>query len=81
MGTILDRQFVRRAVKGADAVIHSATLHKPHVATHSRQNFVDVNVTGTLNLLEESVAAGVEAFIFTSTTSAFGRALKDFSRA
>lgn len=75
VGTILDRDFVRRALKGADAVIHSATLHKPHVATHARQSFVDVNVTGTLNLLEESLAAGIKVFIFTSTTSAFGRAL------
>jgi UDP-glucose 4-epimerase len=32
-------------------------------------------VTGTLNLLEEAVAAGVRCFVFTSTTSAFGRAL------
>jgi nucleoside-diphosphate-sugar epimerase len=75
VGTILGREFVRRAIKGSDAVIHAATLHKPHVATHARRSFVDVNVTGTLNLLEESVAAGVERFIFTSTTSAFGRAL------
>ena len=37
--------------------------------------FVDTNVTGTLNLLEEAVAAGVGRFVFTSTTSAFGRAL------
>jgi UDP-glucose 4-epimerase len=50
-------------------------LHKPHVATHSRQDFVDTNITGTLNLLEEAVAAGVRSFIFTSTTSVFGRAL------
>src|SRR6201999_288202 len=33
------------------------------------------NVTGTLNLLEEAVAAGVEAFVYTSTTSVFGDAL------
>ena len=36
---------------------------------------MDTNVTGTLNLLEEAVAAGVSRFVFTSTTSAFGRAL------
>ena len=36
---------------------------------------MDTNVTGTLNLLEEAVAAGVGRFVFTSTTSAFGRAL------
>lgn len=74
-GTIIDRAFVREAVQGADAVLHAATLHKPHVATHSRQDFVDTNISGTLNLLEEAVAAGVKAFVFTSTTSAFGQAL------
>jgi len=58
-----------------DVVLHAATLHKPHVATHARQSFVDTNVTGTLNLLEEAVAARVRAFVFTSTTSTFGRAL------
>jgi UDP-glucose 4-epimerase len=57
------------------AVIHSATLHKPHVATHARQDFVDTNVTGTLTLLEAALAAGVRAFVHTSTTSAFGSAL------
>ena len=36
---------------------------------------MDTNVTGTLVLLEEAVAAGVGAFVHTSTTSAFGRAL------
>jgi UDP-glucose 4-epimerase len=36
---------------------------------------VDTNITGTLNLLEEAVVAGVSRFLFTSTTSTFGRAL------
>ncbi|HEV3377348.1 MAG TPA: NAD(P)-dependent oxidoreductase [Thermoleophilaceae bacterium] len=75
VGSIADRAFVRRNVAGVDAVLHAATLHKPHVGSHSRQDFVEVNVTGTLNLLEEAVAAGVGAFVFTSTTSTFGRAL------
>ncbi|MEQ8935188.1 MAG: NAD(P)-dependent oxidoreductase [Amphiplicatus sp.] len=74
-GTVVDRSFVRDAMQGVDAVLHAATLHKPHVATHSRQDFVDTNISGTLNLLEEAVAASVKAFVFTSTTSAFGQAL------
>jgi nucleoside-diphosphate-sugar epimerase len=74
-GSITDREFVSRSMQGIDAVIHAATLHKPHVATHSRQDFIDTNITGTLHLLEEAAAAGVAAFVFTSTTSAFGRAL------
>lgn len=75
VGSIVDRGFVRSCMRGAEAVIHTATLHKPHVVTHSRQDFIDTNVTGTLNLLEEAVSAGARAFVFTSTTSVFGRAL------
>jgi nucleoside-diphosphate-sugar epimerase len=75
VGSITDREFVKRCVRGAETVIHAATLHKPHIATHSRQDFIDTNVLSTLILLEESVAAGVGVFVFTSTTSAFGRAL------
>ncbi len=75
VGSIAERALVRRAIVDADAVLHAATLHKPHVGSHTRQAFVDTNVTGTLVLLEEAVAAGVSRFVFTSTTSAFGRAL------
>jgi UDP-glucose 4-epimerase len=75
VGDIADRTVVRAAMGGVEAVVHAATLHKPHVGSHSRQDFVDTNVTGTLNLLEEAVAAGVSRFVFTSTTSTFGRAL------
>ena len=76
VGSIADRALVRRCVAGADGIVHAATLHKPHVGSHRRQDFVDTNITGTLNLLEEAVAAGVPRFVFTSTTSAFGRALR-----
>jgi UDP-glucose 4-epimerase len=70
--SITDRAGVRRAVTGAQAVLHTATLHKPHLVTHDRQQFVDTNVTGTLIMLEEAARAGVESFVFTSTTSVFG---------
>jgi UDP-glucose 4-epimerase len=75
VGSITDRDFIRRHMAGVTTVLHAATLHKPHVATHSRQDFVDTNITGTLNLLEEAVAVGAKAFVFTSTTSVFGDAL------
>jgi UDP-glucose 4-epimerase len=75
VASITDRAAVRSAVDGADAVVHTATLHKPHVMSHPRQAFVDTNITGTLVLLEQAVAAGVGTFLYTSTTSAFGRAL------
>lgn len=75
VGSISDRACVRHCMAGVDVVLHAATPHKPHVATHSRQDFVDTNITGTLNLLEEAVAAGVKSFVYTSTTSVFGDAL------
>ncbi|TSD88202.1 NAD(P)-dependent oxidoreductase [Mycobacterium sp. KBS0706] len=75
VGSVADRDLVRQAMAGVQAVLHAATLHKPHVATHARQDFVDTNITGTLNLLEAAAAAGIGAFVFTSTTSVFGDAL------
>jgi len=75
VGSIADRAVVRDCVAGADAIVDAATLHKPHVGSHGRQEFVDTNLTGTLNLLEEAIAAGAGRFVFTSTTSTFGRAL------
>src|SRR5262245_45199759 len=75
VGSIIDRELVERAMRGVRVVYHAATLHKPHVATHTRQQFIDTNITGTLTLLEAAAAAGVEAFVFTSSTSVFGDAL------
>lgn len=75
VGSIADAGLVDTCMVGVDTVIHPATLHKPHVATHSRQDFVDTNVSGTLNLLEAAVRHGVQRFIFTSTTSTFGLAM------
>jgi|SRR5450755_1352538 len=75
VGSISDRQFVKQCLIGVEAVLHTATLHKPHVASHNHQDFIDTNITGTLNLLEEAVRNGVKSFVFTSTTSTFGDAL------
>ncbi|KAK7931551.1 NAD dependent epimerase/dehydratase family protein [Apiospora marii] len=81
VGSIADRDFVAslfRRYPTIQHVLHAATLHKPHVDSHSKSDFVDVNITGTLNLLEEAAARkdnAIESFVFTSTTSAFGRAL------
>jgi UDP-glucose 4-epimerase len=74
-GSITDLASVQQCMRGVQAVFHAAGLHKPHLATHDRQAFVDVNITGTLNLLEAAATTGVESFIYTSTTSVFGDAL------
>ncbi len=48
VGSITDVDCVSRAVDGMTVIFHTATLHKPHVATHPKQAFVDTNVTGGL---------------------------------
>jgi nucleoside-diphosphate-sugar epimerase len=63
----LDRRPPRRAPlhAGVDAVL----LRRPagRSGDAQRQDFVDTNITGTLNLLEEAAAAGARAFVYTST--------------
>lgn len=71
VGSVADRPLVERALgeNDIDAVVHAGALHKPDIARYPKQAFVDVNVTGTLNLLEAATAAGCDRFVFTSTTS------------
>ncbi len=75
VGSVADPDFVGRSMRGVDVVMHTATLHKPHVATHSRHAFVETNISGTLNVLEAALATGVSGVVFTSTSSVFGGAL------
>ena len=71
VGSVAERDSVQTAIRdhAIDAVVHAGALHKPDIARRSRSEFLAVNVEGTLNLLEEAVAHGVDRFVFTSTTS------------
>jgi len=70
VGSVADPAVVARAFeRGVEAVVHAGALHKPDIARYPAHAFVDVNVTGTLNLLEAAAAAGHDRFVFTSTTS------------
>lgn len=57
------------AEAGISAVIHAGALHKPDIVRYRGADFVDVNVHGTLNLLEAAVRHRCSRFVFTSTTS------------
>ncbi|KAI1065969.1 hypothetical protein LB507_001157 [Fusarium sp. FIESC RH6] len=79
VGSITDHSFVTDIFMNnpIQHVLHAATLHKPHVESHSKQDFIDTNITGTLFLLEEAAKykETIESFVFFSTTSTFGTAL------
>ena len=76
IGTVAERALIDRTMgeHEIEAVIHGGALHKPDIVRYPRQAFVDVNVSGTLNLIEAAVAAGNDRFLFTSTTSLMIRA-------
>lgn len=76
IGTVADRALIDRTMgeHGIEAIIHGGALHKPDIVRYPRKAFVDVNVSGTLNLIEAAVAAGNDRFLFTSTTSLMVRA-------
>ncbi len=71
VGSIADRDLVMRRVRDnrIEAIIHSGALHKPNIESRANSDFVATNVQGTLNLLDAAVVAGVQRFVFTSTTS------------
>lgn len=82
VGTIADRALVRSAIGDhrIDAIVHGGALHKPNIETHAREEFLNVNVVGTFNLLEEAVAQKISRFVFTSTTSLMvSRAVREAS--
>jgi UDP-glucose 4-epimerase len=80
-GDITDREFILSVTKGADAIVHTCSLHAPHLKTHSSEEFISTNITGTLNLLESAVRNGVGRFVYTSTTSLYGHAMVSMERA
>ena len=63
VGSITDAALVARAMRGVDAVLNTATLHKPHVASHRRLDFIDVNLRGTQTLLDAAAAGEPAAWI------------------
>ncbi|PYE29857.1 MULTISPECIES: NAD-dependent epimerase/dehydratase family protein [unclassified Rhizobium] len=71
--------LLRSAFEGADAVIHVAALHAPHVGSIPDEEFRRVNVGGTRLVAEAAIAAGVKRLVFTSTTALYGYAVSPAS--
>ncbi|KAF1014947.1 MAG: N-acetyl-alpha-D-glucosaminyl-diphospho-ditrans,octacis-undecaprenol 4-epimerase [Stenotrophomonas maltophilia] len=72
---ITDRKALERAVRGVDAVIHTAALHAPHVGLVPDSVFQQVNVQATVALLQLAREAGARRFVLTSTTALYGHAV------
>jgi UDP-N-acetyl-alpha-D-quinovosamine dehydrogenase len=67
-----DAAGLRRALEGVTSVIHlAAYVHRPR-APGDEAAYREVNVDGTVALLDASVAAGIRDFVFVSTVKAVG---------
>ncbi|MHA7774504.1 NAD-dependent 4,6-dehydratase LegB [Roseibium sp. M-1] len=73
-GDIRDPNGVADAVNGADVVLHLASLIAIPYSYHSPDTYVDVNIKGTLNVLQAARRFGVERVVHTSTSEVYGTA-------
>jgi nucleoside-diphosphate-sugar epimerase/2-polyprenyl-3-methyl-5-hydroxy-6-metoxy-1,4-benzoquinol methylase len=71
IGTMTDMEGLSKAVKDIDVVFHLAAVQ--HEMNIPDQVFHDVNVQGTMNILEASVAGGVKRFVHGSTIGVYGK--------
>ena len=63
---------VRRAMDGVDYVVHTAAIHGIHLRDHTASDFYELNLTGTFNVWEAAVEAGVNGVVFSSTMGVYG---------
>jgi nucleoside-diphosphate-sugar epimerase len=73
-GDVANESLLRRALRGVDAIVHTAALHAPHVGIAAASEFRRINVGATRLLAERALAAGIHRFVFTSTTALYGTA-------
>lgn len=71
-GDIRDYWTVIEAVKDVDYVLHQAALPSVQRSVQNPLTSNDVNLGGTLNLLEAARHAGVKKFVLASSSSVYG---------
>jgi nucleoside-diphosphate-sugar epimerase len=71
-GSITDVPTVKRAIADCEFVFHQAALGSVPRSVEQPEHYFNVNVTGTLNVLQTSRAAGVRRVMFAGSSSAYG---------
>ncbi|MGE5106591.1 MAG: NAD-dependent epimerase/dehydratase family protein, partial [Sphingobacteriales bacterium] len=73
---IRDAVKINKITTGFDAIIHTAAIHGKHYElNYPREEFIKTNIDGTFNLLNASVLNGIKKFLYTSTTSIYGKSM------
>ncbi|MBK7666223.1 MAG: SDR family NAD(P)-dependent oxidoreductase [Sphingobacteriaceae bacterium] len=73
-GDVRDPNGVRVAMEGIDTVYHLAALIAIPYSYHSPDNYVDVNIKGTLNILQAARLLNTKRVLVTSTSEVYGTA-------
>lgn len=73
-GDVRDPGSVRSAVRGCEAVLHLAALIGIPYSYQAPHSYVDINVRGTLNVLEAARLEGTTLVVQTSTSEVYGSA-------
>lgn len=73
-GDIRDPYGVKEAMKGCDVVFHLAALIAIPYSYYSPDTYVDVNIKGTLNVLQAARELELEKVVHTSTSEVYGTA-------
>ena len=71
-GDIRDRNLVRKAFEGQDAVVHFAAESHVDRSVKESRIFVETNVLGTQTLLDQAVSSEISHFIHVSTDEVYG---------
>jgi nucleoside-diphosphate-sugar epimerase len=71
-GSILDQDVLKKVTEGVDYVFHQAALGSVPRSVELPRLYSDVNIMGTLNVLEAARAAGVKRVMFAASSSAYG---------
>ncbi|MGD0335940.1 MAG: SDR family oxidoreductase [Candidatus Omnitrophota bacterium] len=74
---IRSKEDCLKAVKGVDFVLHQAALRSVPKSMEDPFSYNDVNINGTLNMLQASAENQVERFVFASSSSVYGE-VEDF---
>jgi len=72
VGSILDRDLVREAMKGVDFVFHLAGMVSVPESVHKPNECAEINAGGTAIVLEEAARARVKKLIFSSSAAIYG---------
>lgn len=72
VGSILDRGLVREAMKGVDFVFHLAAIASVQESMQKPNECAEINIRGTVIVLEEAALAGVKKLIFSSSAAIYG---------